>query len=166
VADEKKRVRSHNEDLSAEHTNKLILDPCRDEPLKHLEFPLAGDDLGIVKSAILEDGNPSPKGEASIPVYGLNRVELVFTRREEALDLKAIFIGMLRSMEAFIRKKEANEDAAMEEAEFLSQKERFNAKLSPSAVYLGLKRFLIKEFDEFELLRRFNLKVEDLLDHN
>lgn len=162
VADENNRIRSHDQDLSPEHNNKLILDPCRDEPQEHLVFPLE-EDLGIVKSAILRDGKPSPKGEASIPVYGLNRVELVFTRREEALDLKAIFIGMLRSMEAFISKKEANEDASREEAEFTSQKERFNAKLSPSAVYLGLKRVLITEFDEFDLLKRFNLKVEDLL---
>jgi len=164
LADESRRIRSHNEDLSEELDNKLILDPCTDEPSEHLFFPLGKDELGIVKSTILDDNNPSPKGEASIPVYGLNRVELVLARKEEALDLKSIFLGMLRSLEAFIVKKQNNVDHSKEEAEFLSQKERFNSKLHPESEYLAMKNLLLEEFNSFALLQSLNLRVEQLIE--
>ncbi len=164
VLQETLRIRSHNEDLTAEHTHKLILDPCRDNPKEHLFFPLDDEDLGIVKSSIMEDQNPSPKGEASIPVYGLNRTELVLARKQAALDLKSIFLGLLHSLKAFISKQQKQENTDAEEEEFLFQKERFNTKLDAESEYLALKNHLLEEFNQFDLLQQLQLKVEDLIE--
>lgn len=164
VADEITRIRSHNEDLSTEHSHKLILDPCIDDPSDHLFFPLNEDDIGIVKSKILDDNNPSPIGEASIPVYGLNRTELVFERNKEALNLKSTFLGMLRALKDFMENTENKKDASADEKEFLFQKERFNSMLRDSSQYLALKRLLLEEFNTIELVKKLNLKVEDLIE--
>ncbi len=72
-----------NEEQRAEYPDeennerRLLLDPCRDRPDKHLEFALDG----LVVSN-------SSKGKKSIDVYGLNRVELVEERR--ALHLRVL----------------------------------------------------------------------------
>lgn len=54
----------------------LLLDPCEDEPQRHLEYSDEGLVLGKTE-----------KGDMSIEVYGLNRRSLVEERRERQLKL-------------------------------------------------------------------------------
>ena len=164
LTDETKRIRSHNQDLEKETTLLLILDPCSDDPNDHLEFPTNDEDLGIVKAKIQENGEPSPKAIASIPLYGLNRLELVLARKETALDLTAIFLGLLATLQTFTRKKSAGEDATNEASMFKIQKDRFKAKFSQSSNFLSMKRTLLKDFQNFPLLVQMGLKVEKLLE--
>lgn len=165
ISNEEKRILSHNQDLKKEKRYLLIIDPCKDEPMDHFEFPVGNpEDLGIVKAKIQGNGKPSKRGIASIPLYGLNRLELVISRKEVALDLKSIFIGLLYNIEAFTRKKNAGEDTSLEADNFKLQKERFKAKFSPTSNYLSMKQFLLKDFEEFPLIKKMGLSVEKLLE--
>nr|WP_315593679.1 hypothetical protein [uncultured Cupriavidus sp.] len=59
---------------------RLLLDPCRDEPGRHLEFGRKG-----TIRAKHTPGGPDQKGAASIEVYGLQREALV--RKREATQI-------------------------------------------------------------------------------
>lgn len=62
----------------------LLLDPCADDPDRHLEFT----EEGVVAPAV-SGGRASRKGKISIEVYGLQRKTLVQVRRDRALALRA-----------------------------------------------------------------------------
>lgn len=64
------------EDLALERP--LLLNPCNDLPEEHLEFIREG----VVRPRRSGSGALSPKGEASIEVYALNRTGLVHSRLE------------------------------------------------------------------------------------
>lgn len=63
----------------------LLLNPCKDDPAKHLEFRSDG----IVLAAQDARGRSSKKGEQSITIYGLSRPRLVERRAETAKLIKA-----------------------------------------------------------------------------
>lgn len=73
--------------------DRLLLDPCRDTPETHLEFliPASPDDptLGLVRPAVKRNGRESDKGIHSIKVYGLNRRQLLFARRDRLISTMA-----------------------------------------------------------------------------
>ena len=166
---ESQRVRSHNDDLTQENDLLLILDPCSDDPQEHLEFPMIDQsDLGIVRAKLQVDGKPSPKGNASIPLYGLNRVNLVAARLEEATRLRGVLLLLLLPLQDIVKKKEAGEDTTAEELTFNLQKEVIKGMLkdmlADSAEYLSMKDDLIKEFEERPDVAPLGLKVRDLLE--
>lgn len=63
----------------------LLLNPCKDDPAKHLEFRSDG----IVMAAQDARGRISEKGEQSITVYGLSRPGLVQRRAAMAKSIAA-----------------------------------------------------------------------------
>nr|WP_321233586.1 hypothetical protein [uncultured Psychroserpens sp.] len=165
ISRENRRIRSHDEDVKTEKRLLLIMDPCVDDPMKHFSYPVKDDeDLGIVKALIKSNGKPSKKAVASIPIYGLNRTELVLARKEAALDFKSLFMAVLDSIDAFSRKKQAGEDTTEEKEKFKFQKNRFNSKLSKTSEFLSMKQFLLEDFKDFPLLTRLGLKIENLID--
>ncbi|HEU4778323.1 MAG TPA: hypothetical protein VFS58_00430, partial [Steroidobacteraceae bacterium] len=83
--------------------NPLLLHPEIDEPEKHLEFLVASDRLGVVRPALI-NGSPSPKGEASIEVYALDRPQLVLGRQFDAKRL----VSHLRNTRETLRHHRAN----------------------------------------------------------
>jgi uncharacterized protein (TIGR02646 family) len=164
ISDEAKRIRSHNEDLNDEEEILLIIDPCTDDPEEHFVFPVTDEkDVGIVKAKVLENDLPSVKAQISIPLYGLNRTKLVADRMEAALDLKSIFMGLLDSIEALSRKKNAGEDTSEEIKKFKFQKKRFKSKMVETSDYLSLKKMLLEDFKNFPQLQRLGLTIENLL---
>jgi uncharacterized protein (TIGR02646 family) len=62
----------------------LLLDPCRDHPEEHFQF---NDEAVILPRPIALD-QPSPRAQASIEVYALNRSDLVLARRERLLIIR------------------------------------------------------------------------------
>lgn len=97
LSDETKRLKPCDP-VDGEELFRLLLDPCRDEPLWHLKFHTNG-----FVTAHLVNGQPSPKGQASIRHYGLSRVNLIDRRRGIANKLLfAIFRlnGDLQRLEA------------------------------------------------------------------
>ena len=77
----------------------LLLNPCRDDPAKHLEFRSDG----IVLAAQDARGRISKKGELSITIYALSRPRLVDRRAETA---KLIAAQMERVKEAALNVRE------------------------------------------------------------
>lgn len=81
VDNEARRARAPGEEASE---GRLLLHPCRDFPDAHLEWL----DEGVVR-ARMKAGGPSPKGVASIEVYGLQRIGLVNLRRDRLKVIQA-----------------------------------------------------------------------------
>jgi len=71
VAHEDKRARTPNDRLADECP--LLLDPCGDQPGQHLIFDATGE---------VSARGGSPKGAATIRVFGLNRKRLTDARRD------------------------------------------------------------------------------------
>lgn len=94
LADEESRANPRGcpdlDPVCDEHETPLLLNPCRDDPAHHLEFVADG----VVLPRPQEHGGTgeaprcSRKGEASIRVYGLNRVALIQSRREIYLEIQ------------------------------------------------------------------------------
>lgn len=93
VVDEAHRWRSH----TAPNVNEqpLLLNPCDDYPDQHLEF--LND--GLVRAVADTAGNPSPKGETSIEVFGLLRHDLVEQRAAKQLMIRAAIERALEAAE-------------------------------------------------------------------
>lgn len=81
LSDESKRVTSRVDDVSAENKFVLLINPCRTDPSKHLSF----NDLGEISPSKSKSGKVSQKGELSIDVFGLHRIELVQGRRAKTI---------------------------------------------------------------------------------
>ena len=62
----------------------LLLNPCDDPPDEHLEFFEADG-----RKALLRPRAGSQRGQASIEIYGLNRVDLVLERQERLATLES-----------------------------------------------------------------------------
>lgn len=81
-------------DDAVEEERPLLLDPTRDDPTKALSFSTGADDQFSLVFAKTENGNNSSgvpyktMGEASIQVYGLNRLGLVQQRTRVLRDLE------------------------------------------------------------------------------
>lgn len=109
LADEADRVRDHDtwEDMIAkvqqEEKSRLLLNPCVDDPAKHLKFEMRYDDEGQVQGVFAVALNDSQKGQKSINVYGLNRAGLVWARTREALNLQNDFFALIVSIKGYLR---------------------------------------------------------------
>ena len=66
--------------------DRLLLHPCRDFPELHLEFI----EEGVVRPGLTPSGRVREKGEASIDVYGLQRIGLVEARRDRQVLIRSL----------------------------------------------------------------------------
>ncbi len=78
IANEADRATCENEE---NREKPLLINPCEENPEDYLEF----HESGIIKWKFDENNKPYPKAKESIRVYGLNRSELVYDRRERIL---------------------------------------------------------------------------------
>lgn len=86
LADESQRARRPADELAAEQP--LILDPCRDDPERHLVFSADG----YVSDVIDPDGSSlriGARAQTTIDILGLNRGALVDARARAARQLRA-----------------------------------------------------------------------------
>ena len=58
----------------------LLLNPCRDNPEEHLVFSIDAGKPALVSAKTDVTGAASPRGLASIHLFGLNRLSLVQDR--------------------------------------------------------------------------------------
>lgn len=71
---------------------RLLLDPCRDDPEEHLEF----GPKGTIRPKVTTTGL-SQKGDASIEVYGLQRDPLVRKREARQIELEYVMLNLNRA---------------------------------------------------------------------
>ncbi len=79
LSDSDKYIKSEKQDVKEEEEYRLILDPCKDNPEKHIEFDV---DTGVVRWK-------TEKGKRSIDVFVLQRIPLVQAREKLLKDVKA-----------------------------------------------------------------------------
>lgn len=129
----------------------LLLDPCRDKPEQHLEFC----DDGSVKPKNSTHEKKVPKGEHSIRVYGLDRLELAEERKARITSLRGQMKQVCRfSLNA--RKYPDDEDAQDFLQEALDELETYQQQ---SKEYLAMTKTMIKVF------KKIRKHCEDFLDH-
>ena len=71
--------RSDPENRTFEAERPMLLDPCRDDPVRHLDFRLVGESLVCLAVPAGADGR-SARGAVTIQAFGLNRLALVQER--------------------------------------------------------------------------------------
>lgn len=84
------RAQGPDDSLAIEEPGRLLLNPCLDNPEKHLRYDKEGNVLPRTLS-----GKPSPKATESIKAYVLWRHPLVEDRHETYLDMKKIWANTL-----------------------------------------------------------------------
>jgi uncharacterized protein (TIGR02646 family) len=135
VSDESRRYRGPGPGNGDEEAVRLLLDPCVDEPSEHLTF----DDVGLIYAKEDMAGVTSAKGEQSIFVYALQRMELVRDRKV-ATNLLAFNVNELRGLIVVLSTgvgepgKSQLEQMRDAKADFIRQMFR------PEAEYLGALR--------------------------
>ena len=117
----------------------LLLHPELDQPGKHLDFPTDRERAGIVRP-MLQRGRPSPKGEASIDVYALDRPQLVRARKNFA-DRLLSHLRNTRNSERRFRANPGDSDLEQEYRENIADLVKF---LAPDQPYSAMARQLAK----------------------
>ncbi|MEM7701303.1 MAG: hypothetical protein AAF251_05140 [Pseudomonadota bacterium] len=161
--------------IKAEEEARLLLDPTRDDPAEHLQFRVTSHQVlsanaradassGTLltegyKSWVIprEDasGTPSSKGEASISVYGLNRLGLLQARARVLLQLElllAIYVDVC-ALEDMMTPRPAGMNAAIAE-QFFAITGRLRGRIeceitdmqAPSAPYSAAVRAWVKQY--------------------
>lgn len=139
VADEKHRWRSHSKRRIREEP--LLLDPCTDDPALHLEF--LGD--GLVRATVDAAGSSSPKGQASIDVYGLLRADLVEQRAAKQVRVRA---AIERALNAAILAQQTPQGPTRSDLVALAARllEDARTHLDDREPYLAATRAVFREF--------------------
>ncbi len=139
LADPKKRAKGPKSSLANE--GALLLDPSSedpaDEPALHLEFIAEPNKLGLVRSALV-GGKDSPKGQASILVYALDRPELIEFRQRYARH----FLFQCRNTEKALLRHQANPGDAALKQEYEENLAELRSYLDPGQSYVGMVRQL------------------------
>jgi uncharacterized protein (TIGR02646 family) len=130
LASERHRAKAPRQEADEE---RLLLHPYRDFPQRHLEFI----DEGVVRPRLSPGGRASPKGQASIEVYALQRPGLVKAR--EAMQIR------VRAQLAVVRREAARLDADPRNA---AQAELLRTELA------GLRRLMAPEQPYSEIARQ------------
>lgn len=105
LSDELRRLKACDP-VDGEEDYRLLLDPCRDEPTKHLRF----HPDGFITAKCI-DNRPSARGKASIFYYGLSRVALRDRRRHTAREL-LYAIGKLKEELARVKADPSRQNRA------------------------------------------------------
>ena len=115
----------------------LLLNPCKDDPAKHLDFRSDG----IVLAAQDARGRISKKGEQSITIYGLSRPPLIERRAETAKLIAAQIVRVREALEN-VRDSPTQRFNDILKRELAVLKEYRN----PEKEFAGMARQLTEEF--------------------
>lgn len=132
---EQPRVIAHVSHLDRENAHPyflaeqpLLLDPCVEVPIEHLDF----NENGTIATR-----NRSPRGKRTIEIFELNRDSLVEKRRHEAQQLKTIW------REA---RKQTIESTGNIDGNLVALVDKLEGACDKSAQFAGMKAFLLLEW--------------------
>jgi uncharacterized protein (TIGR02646 family) len=149
LSDESKRLSHPNQKIEEEEKYRLLINPCVDTPEDHLYFVTHNDnkELGFIKP-VLRGGELDPRGEASIIVYALNTKALVDKRHQHAADVIKLLQRLTdkaRQYHEAVKKKSEFADDFLGDLQNII--EDLRDMLHPSAMFLGLTRQIIRDYD-------------------
>ncbi|GGF30280.1 hypothetical protein [Flavobacterium limi] len=146
LSDLDKYVRKHDNPTGIESEEKfrLLLNPCIDNPEKHLEY---GDE-GVIKAKKNEDGLLCEKGLKSIDVFVLQRVHLVQSREKTLIDIEAQIQRVKEAVENYnFHIADLNDSKKFYFEKILKRElDRLYKFLKPEEPYLGMARQVIGKF--------------------
>ncbi|MNY25095.1 hypothetical protein D3C86_1588530 [compost metagenome] len=138
IAKETKRLKTHTDLLRKEDSSRLLLDPCKDDPTKHLAYE---DKEGVVIPLTI-------KGQKSVEVYVLQRPLLVQERKKQLILLFDQIGRVKRELERL------NKDSGVDQKRYFEKEfEALIAYTKPESIYAGMSRFFVKKFIEENGLR-------------
>ena len=124
LIDESKRASAPGGEQDEE---PYLLDPCRDDPSRHLEFI---EDGGLRAAEV--GGAPSPRGERSIEILGLDRSRLAQARRSHAIVVERALVHFRHAVQRL--ELDPNDKNAIEGVAFeLEELERLRDRTAPYA---------------------------------
>jgi uncharacterized protein (TIGR02646 family) len=139
LADEAKRVRSHNAVLADEEPFRLLINPCTEQPSDYLTF----DDQGLIHSRDDANTQPNERGRISIAAYALQRKGLVEARLN-VLDRLRFQIELLRYLVRMHNVLIANgipaDDVARNADQIRAVRDDLAGMMSQDAPYLAMLR--------------------------
>jgi len=123
----------------------LLLDPCKDDPQKHIEYSMEGLIRGITNI-----------GEKSIEVYGLKRPELTVDRLVKASEIKRIVetilllientVTLQSNIQNMLSDSQIKGTILKNEGKIIEHLTELSSRRSEEAEYCGMNRYLIKGF--------------------
>jgi uncharacterized protein (TIGR02646 family) len=137
------RIHNHPNGIKDEESYRLLLNPCIDDPEKHLEY---GDE-GVIRPKKIA-GVDSPKAKTSIDVYVLQRIYLVQAREKVLIEMQA---QIQRVKEATQNYNDVLGDADTTKRFYFEkvlkrELERLRKFLNPEEQYVGMARQIVGEF--------------------
>lgn len=139
LTDPTRYVRKHNHryGISSEDQHRLLIDPCKDTPEKHLEFI----DEGVIKD--LDD-----RGKTSIKVYALQRVPLVQSREKKQIEINAQIQRVKEAILNYDNNLNTNEGANSFYFEKILHREMLYLKkyMNDDEEYAGMAKQMINKF--------------------
>ena len=137
------RIRNANPGVASEEALRLLINPCRDQPERHLTF----DQEGLVHPRLDTLGKASKKGEASIAAYALQRKDLVEERKRVLNSLILLVEQLGRSMQDLSDFMAAGDAAAVDRkrGELRDLRDAIDRMLAKDAPYLEMLRGWIRD---------------------
>jgi uncharacterized protein (TIGR02646 family) len=171
LADESKRLSRPDQSLKEEEEYRLLINPCVDYPEEHMYFVTHNknkdEEMGSVMP-ISHSGAPDPKGATSIIVYALNSKTLVDKRHQHINDLILLLKRLSdRAADYYAASiKKNNSEIEKKEQELRESIQELHGKLHPNAMFLGLTRQIIQEYDdrqEFATIKAFGINPMEMV---
>ena len=129
---ETSRAKDHTADLTTEDGARLLINPCWEDPQKHLAYePTEAVIVPLTKM-----------GEISVEIYALRRPLLVQERKKKML---LLFRQMERVREA-LERLNADVDNQALQSQLKREVNDLLADTKPEAQYAGMCRFFVKKF--------------------
>ena len=146
LIDESKRIRSHNDILSNEEPERLIIDPCIENPEDYFKYHVR---TGVIKAKSTAK-KKKRMANTSIEVFVLQRVPLVQARERKSIEIKAQMQRIKEALKNVSKHLDNNDRAIKHYYDRILKKElkKLNGFLSLDAEYIGLARQMIYEFLE------------------
>lgn len=139
IANETKRALTPDQE---KHEKRLLLNPCLDHPEKHLVFEVVAGDEVVVRPALQKNGKESRMGLESIRVYALQRLGLVWARRDRMLTIKAHLVT-IDQLVAWLNEEPENERVDRLLQQEMQELSRF---LEDEQPYAGMARQFVDRY--------------------
>ena len=146
LAQETHRLRTPSQAIEDEEQDRLLINPCLDDPEEHLTYT----DDGLVLPKPNAHGKPSEKGQLSIVVYALQR-KLLVDRRKTTLNALVDKVDELRVAITdynVYRSLDRAVDVARKKNQIVAIKLAIKKLLAADAPYLGILRDWIRRQEE------------------
>jgi uncharacterized protein (TIGR02646 family) len=138
LADEAKRASAPGQESREE---RLLLDPCQDDPDEHLVFEIEEGDEVVVRPAQSRNGRQSRMGQESIRVYALRRSGLAEARRERMKLVRA----QVSRINRYIRRLDKDPDDREVEAWLREEMVELDRLLQDDQPYACMARQYVKK---------------------